>query len=204
MAEAGGQTTDLPKWASLLLASGLVVMSSVFSGLTLGLLTLDNSALEILAKSGSPVEKRRAKNIIPLRRNGNLLLCTLVIGNVIVNSFLSILLADISSGLIGLVSSTVLIVIFGEIAPQAVCSRHGLLVGSHTRFITWFFWILLWPVSKPISMVLDGVLGEEAYSYYSKEELKTLLKMQVKESKLTDDDSGIFQDDHVLLVGAFP
>jgi metal transporter CNNM len=198
------QSIDMPKWASYLLAGGLVVMSSVFSGLTLGLLALDNSALEILTESGSPLEKKRAKQIVPLRKNGNLLLCTLVIGNVIANSFLSILLAELFKGLKGLIVSTILIVVFGEITPQAICSRHGLLIGSYTRFITWFFLVLLFPVSKPISMMLDCMLGREVFSYYSKEELKTLLKMQVKQNKLKDDDSGIFQDDHVLLVGVHP
>lgn len=54
------------------------------------------------------------------------MLCTLLVGNVMVNAGISILTADITSGVIGFVVSTVLITLFGEIIPQAICSRHAL------------------------------------------------------------------------------
>lgn len=67
-----------------------------------------------------------ASKIAPIRANGNLLLCTLLLGNVSVNALLSILLADIAGGLIGFLVSTAVITIFGEIVPQSVCSRYAL------------------------------------------------------------------------------
>ena len=60
---------------------------------------------------------RLARKVLPLRRRGNLLLCTILLGNVMVNSLLSILMADIAGGGVALVASTALIVIFGEIVP---------------------------------------------------------------------------------------
>lgn len=67
-----------------------------------------------------------ARKIAPIRANGNLLLCTLLLGNVAVNALLSILLADIAGGLIGFLVSTAVITIFGEIVPQSTCSRYAL------------------------------------------------------------------------------
>jgi metal transporter CNNM len=43
-------------------------------------------------------EKRWAAKIWPIRQNGNLLLCTLLLGNVLVNAQLSILTANLTSG----------------------------------------------------------------------------------------------------------
>ena len=179
-----------------------MVLSAVFSGLTLGLLSLDKSSLEILAKAGDEKEKHYAQKIIPLRRDGNLLLCTLLIGNVIVNSFLSILLADLTSGVVGLIASSALIVLLGEIIPQATCSRHGLVVGAKTRYLTWAFIVIFFVIAKPIAFVLDKCLGQEVGGYYSRDELIHLLNMQVKETKDNDADSGIFEDERTLLVGS--
>ncbi|CAM9878694.1 unnamed protein product, partial [Choristocarpus tenellus] len=109
----------------------LVMMSGLFSGLTLGLLGLDKIGLEIICNGDDPTAAGYAKKIEPVRANGNLLLCTLLLGNVGVNALLSIILADLTSGLVGFALSTSVITLFGEILPQqAVCSRHALRIGA--------------------------------------------------------------------------
>ena len=62
-----------------------MLLSGLFSGLTLGLMSLDMVSLEILAEGGDEQEREYAKKIIPIRSKGNLLLCTLLLGNTIVN-----------------------------------------------------------------------------------------------------------------------
>ena len=79
----------------------MVFLSAMFSGLTLGLLGLDKTGLEIVMGGGSPDERKYAKSIYPVREDGNRLLCTLLLGNVAVNALLSITLADIASSLVG-------------------------------------------------------------------------------------------------------
>lgn len=98
-------------------------------------------------------------------------------GNVLVNSTLTILMDDLTSGLFAVAGSTMAIVIFGEIVPQAICSRHGLAVGARTVYITKFFMILTAPLSYPISLLLDRILGKEIGNVYNRERLKELIKV---------------------------
>lgn len=84
----------------------LLGLSAMFSGLGLGLMSLDLIGLEIVVAAGedehASAEERRnseaARRIIPIRKKGNLLLTTLLLGNVSVNSLTSILMADLTSG----------------------------------------------------------------------------------------------------------
>eukprot|EP00818_Percolomonas_sp_WS_P003268 CAMPEP_0117449788 /NCGR_PEP_ID=MMETSP0759-20121206/8124_1 /TAXON_ID=63605 /ORGANISM="Percolomonas cosmopolitus, Strain WS" /LENGTH=794 /DNA_ID=CAMNT_0005242271 /DNA_START=145 /DNA_END=2529 /DNA_ORIENTATION=- len=167
----------------LKLAAAFVLMfhSALFSGLTLGLLGLDLNSLSIVAKSDPNLRWRGyAKKIIPVRRNGNLLLCTLLLGNVSVNSLFSILTADLTSGLVGFLVSSALIVIFGEIAPQATCSRYALPIGYYTLPIVMVFMFILFPIAFPLSLVLDIVLGQELGTLYNNEGLKELLDLHAQ------------------------
>lgn len=94
-----------------------------------------------------------------MRKKGNYLLCTLLLGNVLVNSTLTIFMDELTSGVFAIISSTLAIVIFGEIIPQALCSRHGLAVGAKTIYITYLFMGITFPLSFPISLLLDKILG---------------------------------------------
>lgn len=55
-------------------------------------MALDRTTLKVLKECGSESEKRYSRVIEPLRKHGNFLLCTLVLGNVFVNSWLSVIL----------------------------------------------------------------------------------------------------------------
>ena len=160
----------------------LILLSGLFSGLTLGLLSIDPLNLDIIIENQSE-EAKYAKAIQPIRQKGNWLLCTLLIGNVIVNSYLSILMADITSGTMGLILSTIMIVIFGEIIPQATCSRYSLLVGYYTRHITTVLLMILSPVAWPISKLLDRCFGNEVGMIYTNIELRKLVQIHEQEQK---------------------
>jgi metal transporter CNNM len=120
----------------------------------------------------------RAKKVYPLRKNGNLLLSTLLIGNVAVNSTLAVFLGSIASGLIAGITARALIVVFGEIMPQALFSRFALSLGAKTTWIVYFFLFVFYPVTKPISIILDRLLGAELPTVYSKREFREILAEQ--------------------------
>ena len=77
-------------------------------------------------------------------------------------------MADMTSGLIGFAVSTSLIVIFGEIIPQALCTRYGLMIGAYTICFVQIIKLLLYIIVKPLSMLLNKILGQEIRSFYNK------------------------------------
>jgi len=186
----------------IILAACLICLSGIFSGLNLGLMSLAPDDLQIVIE-GSPSEKERrdASRIMPLRSRGNLLLCTLLLGNTLVNAAIAVLLADATDGIIGTVLTTGLIMIFGEIIPQSVCSRYALSLGARSVPLVWLFVVACFVVTWPISKVLDYVLGGEVSADYTKGELRALVKMNVEDPKRREE-CGLTEDDGRILAGA--
>jgi len=171
----------------------LLIFSALFSGLTLGLMSL--SAPELKRKMS--LGDKDAKKVYGVRKKGNLLLTTLLIGNVAINSALAIFLGSIASGLAAGLTATALIVVFGEIMPQAVFSRFALYLGAKTAWLVRIFIIILYPVSWPIAWVLNRTLGEEMATIYSKQELMKIVE-EHKATKASDVDA----DEERIVKGA--
>eukprot|EP01060_Flectonema_neradi_P038622 TRINITY_DN8176_c0_g1_i1.p1 TRINITY_DN8176_c0_g1~~TRINITY_DN8176_c0_g1_i1.p1 ORF type:complete len:601 (+),score=77.56 TRINITY_DN8176_c0_g1_i1:64-1866(+) len=179
-------SSGIPLWISVSAGIILLCLSGCFSGLTLGLMGLDSMALRAVAEGGQEPARSYAQAITPIRKDGNLLLCTLLLGNVMVNVMIPILLADLTNGLVGFAASTIFIVVFGEIVPQATCSRYALYIGAKSIPLVSFFMFVLYLFAKPIALVLDKVLGRDAGQVYDKSELKQLLWQHLTEEKLEE------------------
>jgi len=174
----------MPAWVIILIIIILLILSGIFSGLNLGLMALDQTELKIVQNTGTEAERGYADKIAPVRKHGNFLLCSLLLGNVIVNTTQTVLFDGLTSGMTAVIGSSLGIVIFGEIIPQAICSRHGLAVGAHTLWLTKFFMLLTFPLSYPISLILDKVLGTEIGTVYDKKKLIELLRVTEAEHDL--------------------
>ncbi|MCD4760664.1 CNNM domain-containing protein [bacterium] len=171
----------------------LVLLSGLFSGLTLGLLSLDKNELERKISLGN----KEAEKVYAVRKRGNLLLCTLLLGNVAVNSTLAIFLGNIASGFIASLTATGLIVIFGEIIPQATFARYALQVGAKTAWLVKIFIFILFPICWPIAWMLNKILGDEMPTIYSKKELIKIME-EHEGSKRSDLDA----DEERIIKGA--
>ena len=172
----------------------LLLLSGMFSGLTLGLLTLSIEGLDIIIEAGDdPDEKRWAQRIYPLRKRGNTLLCTLLVGNTLVNSLIAIFSAEMTSGVVGGLISTIVIVIFGEIIPQSVCARHGLRIGAYAVWIVWPLVVILRPITFPIAFLLDYMLGREMGMQYNKNMLDKLVEQQVAAKEIDNESAHVLQ-----------
>ena len=171
----------------------LLIFSALFSGLTLGLMSLSAPELKRKISLGN----KAAAKVYAVRKDGNLLLTTLLIGNVAINSALAIFLGSIASGVTAGLIATGLIVVFGEITPQAVFSRYALALGAKTAWLVRIFIFILYPIAKPIGWLLDRVLGEELRTIYSKKEL-----MKIVEEHKMDKGSDVDNEEAQIISGA--
>ncbi len=150
----------------------LILASALFSGLTLGLMGLDVYELQRKADLGD----RNALRVYPVRKRGNLLLTTLLLGNVAVNAALSIFLGSVASGIVAGIIATALIFVFGEILPQAIISRHALTFGAAVSPLVRLIIIIMYPLAAPIAWILDKLLGDEMQTIYTKSELEKVIE----------------------------
>ncbi|KAJ7194727.1 hypothetical protein GGX14DRAFT_475836 [Mycena pura] len=177
----------------------LVLLSGVFAGLTLGYMSLDETQLNVLSISGTPKQREYANKIKPIRQNGHLLLVTLLLANMITNETLPIV-ADpvLGGGVQSVVVSTVLIVIFAEIIPQSLFTRHGLYLGAKmagfTKCLIYGLGLFSWPVAK----LLEFALGAHHGIIYRRAELKELIAMHSSHAT----HGGDLRTDTVTIIGA--
>lgn len=188
--------TPLRIMLDLLAIAGLVLLGGIFAGLTLGLMGLDMVNLQVLSSSGNAEERRNANTVLRLLERGrHWVLVVLLLGNVIVNETLPIFLSEFGSGLSAVIVSTVLIVIFGEIVPQSICARYGLVIGARCAPLVHVVMILLAPIAYPTAKLLDYCLGEDHGTTYRKAELKTFVSLhqQIGTEHLNEDEVTIIR-----------
>ncbi|XP_034708889.1 DUF21 domain-containing protein At2g14520-like [Vitis riparia] len=179
----------------ILIIVGLVLFAGLMSGLTLGLMSMSLVDLEVLAKSGTPKDRKHAEKILPVVKKQHLLLCTLLIFNAAAMEALPIFLDGLITAWGAILISVTLILLFGEIIPQSVCSRYGLAIGATVapvvRILVW----ICYPVAYPISKLLDFLLGHGHVALFRRAELKTLVDFHGNEAgkggELTHDETTI-------------
>ncbi|KDP22217.1 hypothetical protein JCGZ_26048 [Jatropha curcas] len=186
-------------WVYLIICVVLVCFAGLMSGLTLGLMSLSLVDLEVLIKAGQPQDRKNAEKILPLVKNQHLLLCTLLIGNALAMEALPIFIDALLPAWGAILISVTLILAFGEIIPQAVCSRYGLSVGAKMSVVVRLVVMVLFPLAYPISKLLDWILGEKHSALLRRAELKTLVDMHRKEAGKGGE---LTQDETTIITGA--
>ncbi|KAF6139744.1 hypothetical protein GIB67_042822 [Kingdonia uniflora] len=165
-------------WIHVLLIVLLVMFAGMMSGLTLGLMSMSLVDLEVLAKSGTPTDRKHAAKILPVVKKQHLLLCTLLICNAAAMEALPIFLDSLVTAWGAVLISVTLILLFGEIIPQSVCSRYGLAIGA-----------------KVAPALLDYLLGNGHVALFRRAELQTLVDFHGNEAgkggELTHDETTI-------------
>ncbi|PAA61227.1 hypothetical protein BOX15_Mlig012029g2 [Macrostomum lignano] len=162
-------------WIYLGIYTGLVIGAGLMSGLTIGLLSLDPLSLKVLADSGNGSVKKYAKRLLPIIKRHHWLLVTLLLGNAACVEAMPIFLDRVSDPIIAIVVSVTAVLFFGEVIPQALCTKFGLAIGYYCLPLVYLFMALLCPIAFPLSKLLDLLLGANHETVFKKEELKALV-----------------------------
>jgi metal transporter CNNM len=149
----------------------LVAVSALCSGLNVGLMSLDTADLLRKAKLGNVYARR----LYPLRKNVHLSLASILLSNVAVISATSLVLDKEYNGLIAEIASTILIVIFGEVTPQALFMRDALLFCGRLSWLLRGMIIVTYPISKPLQLLLDALFGHQESRLQSRHELGLMI-----------------------------
>jgi metal transporter CNNM len=99
----------------------------------------DRVHLQVIARSGTCKERQNAQKVLGILQKGrHWVLVSLLLGNVITNETLPIVLdQEVKGGWFAVLTSSLLVVIFGEIIPQSICAKYGLAVGAwSSRFLS--------------------------------------------------------------------
>ncbi|XP_065881704.1 DUF21 domain-containing protein At1g47330 isoform X2 [Euphorbia lathyris] len=155
--------------------------------------------LEVLKKAGRPQDRIYAGKILPVVKNQHLLLCTLLMGNSLAMEALPIFLDKIAPPWAAILISVTLILMFGEILPQALCTRYGLKVGATMAPFVRLLVFLFFPISYPISKVLDWMLGKGHAVLLRRAELKTFVNFHGNEAGKGGD---LTHDETTIIAGA--
>ncbi|KAG9442676.1 hypothetical protein H6P81_018530 [Aristolochia fimbriata] len=177
----------------------LVAFAGLMAGLTLGLMSLGLVDLEVLIRSGRPRDRQHATKIFPVVKNQHLLLCTLLIGNSLAMESLPIFLDKLVPPWAAILLSVTLILMFGEILPQAICSRYGMMVGAALAPFVRILLLLFFPVAYPISKLLDWLFGRGHAVLLRRAELKTFVNFHGNEAGKGGD---LTHDETTIITGA--
>lgn len=153
-----------------------ISQSAMFSGLNLAFFSLNRLQLEVAAGD----KNKAALTVLAMRQDSNFLLTTILWGNVGINVLLTLLSDSVLAGVSAFAFSTVFITLFGEITPQAYCSRHALKVASLLAPVLRFYQLLLYPVAKPCALLLDVWLGKEGITYMRERDLRQVIKKHME------------------------
>ncbi|MGH7195483.1 MAG: CNNM domain-containing protein [Candidatus Saccharimonadales bacterium] len=165
----------------------LVLFSASFSGLNVGVMSLHLGDLERKAKLGNSL----AQKVLPLRQNSHLSLAAILLSNVASISITSLVLDQYLNGVIAGVASTLLIVTFGEIIPQAFFTRSPLYLCAKFAPLLKIIIFITYPIAKLLQILLDKLFGkDEPPQLRSRHELGLLISAHAgnKQSELDDDE----------------
>src|SRR3989344_4237059 len=170
----------------------LIILSAICSGLNIALISLDPSELKRKAKLGN----KKAQKLYPFRKNAHLSLASILLANVAFASSAAIVLGDSFNGFVAVAISTLLLVIFSELLPQALFTKDALAFCARFVPLLRLMVMITYPISKPLQLILDRWFGTHGKKLlHTRHELGLLINDHMDEpsSELDEDEVEIIR-----------
>lgn len=169
-------------WFNLIVFVSLACFAGTMSGLTVGYLSIDSLVLEIKMSNGTETEKYYAEKIYKLVDNHHWLLVTLLLCNSFACEAMPIFLSKLVNEMMAIILSVTVLLFVGEIIPQALCTGpNQMKIASFLAPFTYFLMIITYPISYPIAMFMDYVIGVQGKNRYCNSDLKSIIELHMKE-----------------------
>jgi len=165
VATVGASAVDEDKnfWINAGVSLFCVLAGGLMSGLTIGLASIDRLSLEV-DSIGNPDIKSKTERIFPVIDRHHWMLVTLLLCNAAAMETLPIFLDKLVTPVEAIALSVSLVLIFGEIIPQALCTGpNQLSIAYWCCPIVLGLMYLTGIVSYPIAFLLDKLLGEHKF-----------------------------------------
>lgn len=169
----------------------LVGLAAICSGLNVSFMSLQVADLRRKAKLGNPY----AVTLLPLRKNGHLTLAAILLTNVAAASATPLVLDTQINGLVAGIISTLLLVTFAEIMPQALFVRQALKYCGRLAWLLRTMIFITYPLAKPLQVILDKLFGNEKPELHTRHELGLLISehLNTRSSELDEDEVEIIR-----------
>jgi len=170
-------------WFNLFMAIFLTCFAGAMSGLTVGYLSIDSLILELKISNGTENEKFYAKKILSIISNHHWLLVTLLLCNSFAAEYMPIVLDKLAGEFAAVIISVTLLLFVGEIIPQALCTGpNQMKIASILSPFTYFLMIITYPISYPIALLMDFVIGTHGKNRFCNSDLRSLIKLHTYEA----------------------
>ncbi|XP_034974751.2 metal transporter CNNM3 isoform X1 [Zootoca vivipara] len=168
---------SLPPWLLGSLVALLLALLALLRTLQLSTLWLDPAELYVLRDCGSEWEREASKALEPLRQRGAFVLCSLLLLGSVAHAALAVLFYQA----VGMLAPAVLgaaglVFLLAEVLPFAVSSRWGLSLAPRGLWLTQLFMLLTFPLSLPLSKVLELALQRDTSTCLLREKILDMVR----------------------------
>ncbi|MBQ6029682.1 MAG: DUF21 domain-containing protein, partial [Treponema sp.] len=192
--------SDISIPALIISAAVLITLSMLFSISESAFLSVNKLRLRVRCRAGD----KRALRVAKLLKNKERMINTLLVSNDLVNVLLSAILTAFALKLFGskaiaitTFATTLLLLVFGEITPKAVSTRHpdpiAYALSGFAQFVVFVMGpvVLLWTAASRCVLFLRGIKVKNQEEAFTVEDIKTFLDVSAESGIIEGDEKNL-------------